>query len=85
MKYIPDYVWIYLDQVPMYRYASRYWDWNIKKASLTKAICRAMEDEKCPFHIDPYESLVDKWLYFSKYDLMNDKIKNNYWWRNKLY
>lgn len=59
MKYIYNYIDVYLDQKDLYMYASRYWDGKKTKSSLTKAINRAMEDKECPFHIDPFESLVD--------------------------
>lgn len=74
---------VYRDQWPLYNYADKYWDKNVNKKSLTKAICRAMEDKECPFHIDPYESLVDNCMYDEEEDNINDNIRTNYWKRDE--
>lgn len=42
-----------------------------------------MEDKECPFHIDPYESLVDNCMYDEEEDNINDNIRTNYWKRDE--
>jgi hypothetical protein len=65
---ITQFLRMYSQNVPLYEYASKFWDGQMTAWSLSRAIRFARNTEEAKKDIDPFETLVDAGLYLRAED-----------------